>query len=394
MFKDQIVRYKVIYDRKKQAAKKGKAVVQIEAYQNGNRSYFSTGIYLSPDQWNSKRHEPKDPFLAKQVRDAIAYYEKIEREARLHNGGLFSLKDFKVISSSSEIVNPEPKQTFNEFFAAQIKSRDKELKWNTYRQQTSCLNILNEFDPEISFEDLKYKTIDALHQFMVNKGHCNSTSNKRHKIIRSYIAKAIKLEMLDKNPYDKFKIPAPVVNKLALLGSELRALEDLTFPEPHGRLERVRDMFLFATYTGLRWSDVFKLTRQNLIKTDSGIVLNIKASKTEKLFQLPLWLMFEGKGEALVLKHWPYLETGKVFHSLNNAFANRTLKRLAALAGIKKHLHFHVSRHTAGTILARTAGVLTAKDVLQHATLATTMGYLHLSNAERNKSLEQVENWY
>lgn len=395
MFKHEIVKYRVVYDRKNQAETKGKALIQIEAYQDGNRRYFSTGIHISPDQWNKKRNEPKDPYLANQVRSAISYYQNMEQNARYNNQGAFSLRDFSMpnIAEASEPV-AQTSQTFNEFFAEQIKARDKELKWNTYRQQIACLNLLNEYNPSIAFEDLKFKLIDSLHQFMVNKGHCNSTSGKRHKIIRSYIAKAIKMDIIVKNPYDTFRIPAPVVNKIALLGSELRDLENLQFSEPHGRLERVRDMYLFATYTGLRWSDVSKVTRQNLISTEEGLVLNVKASKTEKVFQLPLWLTFEGKGQEIARKYWPYNESEKLFPRLNNAFANRALKRLALLAGIKKHLHFHSSRHTAGTILAKTAGVLTAKDVLQHATLATTMGYLHLSNAERNKSLEEVQKWY
>lgn len=395
MFKDQIVRYKVIYDRKKQAVKKGKAVVQIEAYQNGNRRYFSTGIYVTPDQWNKKKNEPKDPYVSNQIRSVISYYENHERETRFYNEGAFSLPDFDLLKVAKVVADPEPvMQTFNQFFAAQIKARDKELKWNTYRQQMACLNLVNEFNLSITFEDLKYKVLDDLHQFMVNKGHCNSTSSKRHKIIRAYISKAIKLEMLTKNPYDNFKIPTPVVNKMALIGSELKALEGLKFLLPNSRPERVRDMFLFATYTGLRWGDVSVLTRENLIKTDKGIVLNIKAAKTGKTFQLPLWIMFESKAQDLALKYWPATETGKLFPNLNNAYANRALKKLAISANIKKHLHFHASRHTTGTILAQTAGVLTAKDVLQHSKLDTTMGYLHLSNAERNKSLEDVKNWY
>jgi integrase len=396
MFKDQLVGYKVIYDRKKQANKKGKAVVQIEAYQNGNRKYFSTGVYLAPDQWNVKKNEPKDPYHASQIRKVIAYYENFERETRhSQQDGKFSLIDFdKLKIRKVELAPPLAKQTFNQFFATQIKARDKELKWNTYRQQMACLNLVNEFNPKITFEDLKYKVLDDLHQFMVNKGHCNSTSNKRHKILRAYMSKAIKLEMLSKNPYDNFKIPTPVVNKTALIGSELKALEGIKFLSPNGRPERVRDMFLFATYTGLRWGDVSAVTRQNLIKTDDGIVLNIKAAKTEKVFQLPLWIMFEGKAQDLALKYWPITESAKLFPNMNNAYANRALKKLATSANIKKHLHFHVSRHTTGTILAQTAGVLTAKDVLQHSKLDTTMGYLHLSNAERNKSLKDVENWY
>lgn len=395
MFKEQIIRYKVIYDRKNEVIKKGKSVVQIEAYQNGSRRYFSTGIYLNPDQWNKKRNEPKDPYVAAQIRNVIASLEGHEKEMRYFNNGMFSLKDFDLLKVKQAHPAPELKKaTFNQFLADQIKSRQKELKWNTYRQQTACLNLLNEFNANIELDDLRFKLIDDLHQFMISKGHCATTSQKRHKILKSYISKAIKLEILNRNPYDNFKIPTPVVNKMSLLGSELRQLEDLEFEESQSRHERVRDMFLFATYTGLRWGDVLSLTRRNLIETSKGLELNIEAGKTEKLFKLPLYIMFEGKAELIAQKYWPKTENEKLFKGIYNAFANKALKIIAEKAGIKKHLHFHASRHTAATIIAQTAGVLTAKDILQHSKLDTTMAYLHLSNAERNKSLNDVKDWY
>jgi hypothetical protein len=117
------------------------------------------------------------------VRKVIAFYENFERDTRHgHPEGRFSLSEFDKLKIKKTEPAPEPpKLTFNEFFAAQIKARDKELKWNTYRQQMACLNPVHEFNPSITFEDLKYKFLDELHHFMVSKGHCNSTSNKRHK---------------------------------------------------------------------------------------------------------------------------------------------------------------------------------------------------------------------
>lgn len=395
MFKTQIVRYKVIYDRKKQATKKGKAVVQIEASQDGRRRYFSTGVYLTPSQWNDKKNECKDPSNSSRIRSVIIGLEKHEKETRYFNDGVFLLEDFDLLKKKKVVPDPEPaKQTFNEFFRDQLKARDKELKWNTYRQQTACLNLLNEFNPSIAFDDLKYKVIDDLNQFMINKGHCSSTTNKRHKILKAYISKAIKLEIVSRNPYENFSIPKPVVNKTVLLGDELRLLEDLAFDKSQSRLELVRDMFLFSTYTGLRWGDVSSLTRQNLIETAKGLELNRISSKTEKLFTLPLYLMFDGKAQEIAIKHWPVDVKGKLFPGIYNAFANKALKEVAVLAGIKKDLHFHVSRHTAATTIAKTAGVLTAKNILQHSKLDTTMAYLHLSNTERDKSLKDVKDWY
>ncbi|SEJ71167.1 Site-specific recombinase XerC [Dyadobacter koreensis] len=395
MFKDQFVKYKVVYDRKKQAIKKGKALVQIEAYQYGDRRYFSTGIYLTPAQWSQKNRNAKDLYLSSQIRSFITKLEKHEKEFRYYNDGHFTLAEFDSLKAQiSDRLPAEKQPTFNEFFAAQIKARDKEFKWNTYRQQTACINLLNEFNPSISFGELKFKTIDGLHQFMVNKGHNNSTSQKRHKIIKGYIEKAIKLELLTVNPYNNFTIPKPVVNKMALLPSELRQIEELQFEPGQERLKKVRDMFLFSVYTGLRWGDVAELSANSFIDSGNELVLSIKASKTNKLFQLPLSLTFEGKGQEIAKRYIASANTSKLFKGIYNAFANKSLKTIGSLAGIKKSLHFHMARHTAATLMAQLVGVLVAQNILQHSKLSTTQDYLHLSDQDRNERLQNVKNWY
>jgi integrase len=395
MFKDQILRYKVVYDRKNEATKKGKALIQIEAYQYGNRRYFSTGIYLTPDQWSKKNRNAKEPYISAQIRNVISKLETYEKERRYFNNGIFTLSEFDGLKSNkADLSTLEKQQTFNEFFAGQIKARDKEFKWNTYRQQMACLNLLNQYNPSISFEDLKFKLIDGLHQFMVNKGHNNSTSQKRHKIIKGYIEKAIKLELLPTNPYNNFSIPKPIVNKMALLASEVKQIEQLQFTAGQERHQRVRDMFLFSIYTGLRWGDVSNLTASSFICNGEVLVLSIKASKTNKQFQLPLNLTFEGKAQEIAKRYIAIANTNKLFKGIYNAFANKSLKTIGTMAGINKSLHFHISRHTAATLMAQLVGVVVTQNILQHSKLATTQEYLHLSDQERNQSLQKVQNWY
>jgi len=392
MFKDQITRYKVVYNRKKETDKKDGFLVQIEVYQNGRRRFFSTGIYLTQEQWNIKKNEPKDAYTAARVRSFVAVLEEHEKKQRYFHDGRFALKDFDLLKV---VATPPPaKPTFNQFFASQLKARKKELKWNTYRQQTACLNLLNEFNPGVLFEDLKFQFVDEFHQFMINKGHKDTTYHKRHKIVKSYIQKAISLEFLTKNAYDQFKLTTPISNKVALMGDEIKLLENLNLNEQAGRMSIVRDMFLLSIYTGLRWGDISVLTAHNLIRTENGIVLNIVTSKTQKALVLPLRIMFDGKAEQIVLRYWPDNDEKKLFSGIYNAFANKTLKAIAKLAGIKKKIHYHVSRHTAGTAIAQKAGVLTAMEILQHSKLETTKIYLHLSNFERDKALKDVKDWY
>lgn len=394
MFKDQIIRYKVIYDRKKEAAKKGKALVQIEAYQNGNRRYFTTGIYLSREQWSLKKKEPKDPYTFSRLRAFVAILEDHEKKHRYFHGGAFTLKDFDRLADQLTAPKPDvPLLTVNQFFKEQVQARKKELRHGTFKNHNACLNTLNEFNPAIRFEDLDYSLLDQFHQFLISKGHKPFTWHKRHVQLKTYLKKAVKLGLINRSPYEEFKVPTPKADIVPLQMEEVRLLESLTFEASQKRLERVRDMFLFSVYTGLRWSDVSSLTRSNFIQAPAGLILEYKSAKEGKTGTLPLNVIFDGKAQPIAWKYWPDQEGAKLFKGISNAFANLRLKELAALAGIKKNLHFHISRHTACTVIARKSGVLVAQSILQHAKLSTTQGYLHLSNSERDEELKKVTDW-
>lgn len=49
------ISYRPVFDRKKKRSSCGKVLLQVEAYLSGKRAYFSTHIYLAPDQWNEKK---------------------------------------------------------------------------------------------------------------------------------------------------------------------------------------------------------------------------------------------------------------------------------------------------------------------------------------------------
>ncbi|WP_249172783.1 Arm DNA-binding domain-containing protein, partial [Bacteroides pyogenes] len=49
------ISYKLVFNRKKKFNDQGRALVQVEAYLNKKKMYFSTRIYLKPEQWDTKR---------------------------------------------------------------------------------------------------------------------------------------------------------------------------------------------------------------------------------------------------------------------------------------------------------------------------------------------------
>ena len=49
------INYRLVFNRKKQLNKEGKALIQVEAYLDKKKIYFSTHLYIYPWQWDMKR---------------------------------------------------------------------------------------------------------------------------------------------------------------------------------------------------------------------------------------------------------------------------------------------------------------------------------------------------
>ena len=101
--------YNLVFNRKKRLNAEGKALIQVEAYLNRQKKYFSTKIYVKPTQCDSKRkavrNHPNMDELNQYIEDYITYLERIELDM-VQSGRPFSLKylrergDFESVSSS------------------------------------------------------------------------------------------------------------------------------------------------------------------------------------------------------------------------------------------------------------------------------------------------------
>ena len=87
--------YNLVFNRKKQLNAEGKALIQVEAYLNRQKRYFSTKVYVKPCQWDNKRrsikNHPNMDALNLYLQNYVMELERDELEKRQANNG-FSLK--------------------------------------------------------------------------------------------------------------------------------------------------------------------------------------------------------------------------------------------------------------------------------------------------------------
>ena len=97
--------YNLVYNRKKRLNKKGMALVQVEAYLDKKKKYFSTNVYLKPEQWDSRKlvvkNHPNAEALNRMIYEFMAMIEKKELEL-WQQGRRITLDLLKDILNTSE----------------------------------------------------------------------------------------------------------------------------------------------------------------------------------------------------------------------------------------------------------------------------------------------------
>ena len=144
--------------------------------------------------------------------------------------------------------------------------------------------------------------------------------------------------------------------------------------------EDIKNPFLFCCFTGLRFSDVKALRWENI---ENGVII-LRMKKTKEIVRVPLSdnakrFLPETKEKGLVFQIGP----------LNTL--TRGLKVWAKEAGVNKNLHFHVSRHTFGTLaLEHGAAIYTVSKLLGHRNVETTQIYAKVLDEGRKKAVDAI----
>jgi integrase len=179
-------------------------------------------------------------------------------------------------------------------------------------------------------------------EYLINKGmNANSRWSNYHKFLNSIIIDAIKEGLCTRNPYKWLTIERDHSNgiKKRLTPNEFRKLKAARMPTES--LSRVRDVFVFQTYTCLRYSDLV-LFDARYIKEIKGMKVYIrKAKKTNKPFTVPIlspaWdILMKYEGQLPIISNVKY---------------NEYLKLVAHVVGIEKPVSSHWARHTGATLL-------------------------------------------
>lgn len=335
--------------------------VRMRVSYNGYRVDFQTGILLNKYSWDNLRQRvlPNDSnvtlandlndHLSKMLSNMIEVFREFElrkviptptelRKAfNLHQVPQPNHDDTTQKSSTlsvSQVASEESKikkRNFWKCYDEFVKVNGKLNDWTpaTFEKFSALRNHLLDFDKKLSFEKFDEEGIANLVDFLGKKGMKNSTINKQLGFLRWFLRWCYEKGYHHNHTFEYFKPKLKNAPKqvIFLTEKELEQLETLAIPQKYASLGVVRDVFLFCCYTGLRYSDVYNLTWEDIHHGKIEIV----TIKTADRIQIE----FNRKSQAIIDKYTDvHLPNKKVFPVISNQKMNKYLHELCKLAKI------------------------------------------------------------
>lgn len=345
--------------------KSGKFSAYLDIYMKasdgkGKRNYEFLGIYVAKDYSSPKIR------VAEVDKENVKLIQAIrnKRETELN----FSAHGYQV----PDKVNYNLLDYFDECLSKK------------FNYKLECVNIhLHRFvtDKNFTFIDVTPEFLESFQKYLLLKVSRNTTSAYMG-VFRQYFKKLLIKGHIKISPFEDFKpIEEEYLERTTLTIEEVRMLSN-TIPKKGN--PQIRQAFLFACFTGLRYSDVRKLTYDE-IKNDELVFRPQKTVK--KLIRIPL--MEQTKA---MLNEVPKHEiSNKVFWDLPEASpTNLYLKFWAHDAGITKNLHFHAARHSFATIaLTHGMDIYTVKEILGHSKIEMTQVYAKIVSKKKQEELSK-----
>lgn len=365
---------------KQKKLKSGKSSLYIEYYKgssidsNGkkihNRDFEYLKLYLidNPNGSKQKKENKEVLELANNIL-SIRQADHIQGKHNLRN-------------------NQKNKLLFLEYYN-QLKEERYESKGN-YDNWDAALKHIERFcPPNLTLGDIDEQFIKDFKKYLSQDATTKSgtplAQNSKYTYFnkfRASIRQAFNDGYLEKNFINNVKgFDQAESTREYLTHSELQALAKAECKYPV-----LKNAFIFSCLTGLRWSDINKMTWSEVRDENQGTRIIFRQLKTDGLE----YLYISPQARELMGKRTD--ESGRVFVGLKyGAHFNAQILRWCMNAGITKHITFHSGRHTNAVLLLENgADIYTVSKRLGHKELRTTEIYAKIVDSKMKEAANLI----
>lgn len=356
------------YCRASKTNRQGLAPIELSINVCGERKYVALPRKERPDifkkQASSKRMNTTREFCA-------LWYAKV-------NDAVLSLTtkslSVTVDGIKAELFGTGDKRAetvlelWNRYLATLRTKVGVDIELSTYRKYTLCRDRFCSFiGNDKSVDDLSVDDIRAYYTNLKRTMSVNTT--EKYMIKLKSCLRFASMEHL----FDGIKIEKEKVEIELFTDEDYRDIRDKDFLYPH--LNRMRDLFVFCCNSGISYSDLKSLTKDDFtVDVDGNVVVSKCRQKTGVRFYSVV--LPDG---VEVLKKYNY-----ELPVISNQKGNQFLKVIAGICEVKTNVTFHKCRHYYATKLIRLGVDATiVQKCLGHSSVKMTLGvYTHLVESD------------
>jgi len=373
----------------------------------GQRYEIPTNCHISPASWSAVAQKSLgktavDKETNRYIEDLKLQIEETCNKLRQKNYPL-NIENFKLMFQSED----NEYSTIKTLFEYHMIMEGKKLSQSTCYQYGVTLKYL------LSYVRIKHKVADydisIIDAAFVNEffaylqGYLRQDNMKRCDIngalkhmerFKKVMEMAFNNEWINRNPVKALKAHKEKTYINELDEEAVKRLSTVILPP---NLGIVRDLFIFAVYTGVSYEDMTRLTQKNIvIGIDKSLWLHYKRVKTGVRVSLPL---LEPALE-IINRYDTYHKGGKknqpLFPYVSNQIMNRYLKKVAKLAGVEDRVTYHTSRHTFATTitLQHEIPLETVSKMLGHTKITTTQVYARVVDTKVMRDMATLKDMY
>lgn len=363
--------------RQSKVTKAGKAPVEMSIIINGKRTYLTLPMKEDPKQFQklvaSKKMNPMKEYLEQIYQKVVvAQTELVKNDIPVT---AISLKDYIQNGCTNSY-------TIEDLFTEYLKILKKRVGVNltaaVYRKYEIVRDL---FYASISnTKQVNEITNGVIANFYaeLNRKYESTTSAAMMVKLKTIITYALDNGKLKINPFNSIKISKRTKEVEYLTLDEIQAIKAKTF---NGRLEKVRDLFLFQCFTGLAYADMAQLTKEDFQFNGEQIFIKKCRVKTGISY---LTVLIDEAVE--IIRRYDF-----ELPVLSNQKYNSYLKEIADLCGITKPMHTHIGRHTFATyMLNKGVSIEVVAKMLGHSNIKQTQHYSKLVDKTVFKAVQNI----
>ena len=406
---------------KKPAKTTGLCLIYLQMKWNGNRLLYSTGENVPLHLWNKQKQCVKNSSLTTRdglhfLNDLLANMKSTALSAyrkETGSGGIPTilqiskyLDDFFYLNTEKEnqqAAIPTLYQLIDKLINNAYLYKGRKRSIATIQTYKTTLKHLKEFERKegytINYQSITLEFFYAFINYLRKKGLQTNSLCKNIGVLKTFMGEAVDMGFTNNMEFrrKKFSIGQKLVETVALREDEILQIykQDLSY---NSNLENVRDAFILACYTGLRFSDFSTLKPEHIQEIEGETFIRKITQKTGEEVVIPL--------NNIILEILDkYKETPKRLPKVPcNIVFNKQLKVICQRAGlvekgrladqVDKELYQCISSHTGRRTFATNAylagvSILFIMRLTGHRTEKSFLRYVRFSRLEAAQKFSQ-----